>query len=49
VTLRVRCTLIAKGGPQLTTPKTKGIRRTIRLTPGAVTALRSPLEQQLGE
>ncbi|MDQ4000206.1 MAG: site-specific integrase [Actinomycetota bacterium] len=49
-TLRVRRTLVtAKGGPQLTTPKTKGSRRTVRLTQSTVNALRRHLEQQLGE
>ena len=49
-TLQVRRTLAtAKGGPQLTAPKTKGSRRTVRLTQSAVNALRSHLERQLGE
>jgi integrase len=49
-TLQVRRTLAtAKGGPQLTAPKTKGSRRTVRLTQSAVDALRSHLERQLGE
>ena len=49
-TLRVRRTLTtAKGGPQLTAPKTKGSRRTVKLTHNAVQALRSHLERQLGE
>jgi integrase len=49
-TLRVRRTLTtAKGGPQLTAPKTKGSRRTVRLTHSAVKALRSHLERQLAE
>jgi integrase len=40
-TLRVRRTLtLAKGGPRLTEPKTRGSRRSIRLTTGAVKALR---------
>lgn len=38
--VRVRRTLtLAKGGPRLTEPKTKGSRRSIRLTSGAVEAL----------
>jgi integrase len=49
-TLRVRRTLTtAKGGPQLTAPKTKGSRRTVKLTQNAVQALRSHLERQLDE
>jgi integrase len=49
-TLRVRRTLTtAKGGPQLTAPKTKGGRRTVKLTQSAVEALRSHLERQLDE
>jgi integrase len=49
-TLRVRRTLTtAKGGPQLTAPKTKGSRRTVKLTQSAVKALRSHLERQLDE
>jgi integrase len=49
-TLRVRRTLTtAKGGPQLTAPKTKGSRRTVKLTQSAVKALRSHLEHQLDE
>ena len=49
-TLRVRRTLATtKGGPQLTAPKTRGSRRTVRLTQDAVNALRSHLERQLGE
>jgi integrase len=39
-TVRVRRTLtLAKGGPRLTEPKTKGSRRSIRLTASAVEAL----------
>ena len=39
-TVRVRRTLtLAKGGPRLTEPKTKGSRRSIRLTVSAVDAL----------
>ena len=49
-TLQVRRTLTtAKGGPMLSTPKTKGSRRSVRLTQSAVEALRSHLERQLGE
>ena len=49
-TLRVCRTLTtAKGGPQLTTPKTKGSRRTVRLTQSAVNALSIHLKRQLGE
>jgi len=48
--LRVRRTLTTtKGGPQLATPKTKGSRRTVRLTQGALNTLRSHLLRQLGE
>jgi integrase len=50
VTLQVRWTLAtAKGGTQLTGPKTKGSRRTVRLAQSTVNALRSRLERQLGE
>ncbi len=49
-TLRVRRTLAtAKDGPQLTAPKTKASRRTVRLTRSATEALRSHLERQLRE
>ena len=49
-TLQVRRTLTtAKGGPQLTAPKTKGSRRIVRLTQSAVKALRSHLKRQLEE
>lgn len=49
-TLQVRRTLTtAKGGPVLSTPKTKGSRRTVKLSPTALEALRSHLERQLGE
>jgi integrase len=49
-TLQVRRTLTtAKGGPQLTSPKTKGSRRTVKLPQTALEALRSHLERQLGE
>jgi integrase len=49
-TLRVRRTLAtSKNGPVLTTPKTNGSRRSVRLTQAAVDALRSHLERQLQE
>jgi integrase len=49
-TLQVRRTLTtAKGGPVLSTPKTKGSRRSVKLTQSAVEALRCHLQQQLGE
>jgi integrase len=49
-TLQVRRTLVtAKGGPVLAAPKTKGSRRTVKLPPKALIALRSHLERQLGE
>ena len=49
-TLQVRRTLTtAKGGPVLSTPKTKGSRRPVKLTQSAVEALRSHLQWQLGE
>ncbi len=49
-TLKVRRTLAtAKGGPQLTAPKTKSSRRTVRLTQSTVNALKSHLKRQLGE
>jgi integrase len=49
-TLRVRRTLVtAKAGPVLTAPKTKGGRRSVKLTQGAVEALRSHLKHQLQE
>jgi integrase len=49
-TLRVRRTLVtAKAGPVLTAPKTKGSRRSVKLTQGAVEALRSHLKHQLQE
>jgi integrase len=49
-TLRVCRTLVtAKGGPVLTAPKTKGSRRSVKLTQGAVEALRSHLKHQLQE
>jgi integrase len=49
-TLWVRRTLAtAKGGPMLMAPKTKGSRRSVKLTQGAVDALRSHLKGQLQE
>jgi integrase len=49
-TLQVRRTLTtAKGGPVLSAPKTKGSRRTVRLSKTGLEALRSHLERQLGE
>src|SRR5918997_2139921 len=49
-TLQMRRTLTTtKGGPVLSTPKTKGSRRSVRLTQSAVEALRRHLQQQLGE
>jgi integrase len=49
-TLQVRRTLTtAKGGPVLSTPKTKGSRRSVKLTQSAVEILRSHLQRQLGE
>jgi integrase len=49
-TVRVRRTLtLAKGGPRLTEPKTKGSRRCIRLTSGAVDALERHREPQEAE
>jgi integrase len=49
-TLRVRRTLgTTKGGPMLTAPKTKGNRRSVKLTQGALDALRSHLKRQLQE
>src|SRR5215212_11128884 len=49
-TLQVRRTLTtAKGGPMLSTPKTKGSRRSVKLTQSAVEALRRHLQRQLGE
>ena len=49
-TLQVRRTLTtAKGGPVLSAPKTKGSRRTVRLSQAALEALRSHLERQLEE
>src|SRR5215211_2530588 len=49
-TLQVRRTLTtAKGGLVLSTPKTKGSRRTVKLSQTALEALRSHLERQLGE
>jgi integrase len=49
-TLQVRRTLTtAKGGPVLRAPKTKASRRTVKLSPTALEALRSHLERQLKE
>jgi integrase len=49
-TLQVRRTLTtAKGGPVLSAPKTRGSRRTVRLSQMALEALRSHLERQLEE
>jgi integrase len=49
-TLQVKRALTtAKGGPVLSAPKTKGSRRTVRLSQTALEALRSHLERQLGE
>jgi integrase len=49
-TLQVRLTLTtAKGAPVLSAPKTKGSRRTVRLSQMALEALTSHLERQLGE
>jgi integrase len=46
----VRRTLTtAKGGPMLTAPKTKGSRRTLKLSPTAPEDLRNHLERQLSE
>ncbi len=39
----------AKGGPTLATPKTKGSRRSVKLSQTASDALRSHLDRQLGE
>ena len=49
-TLQVRRTLTtAKGGPVLTAPKTKGSRRTVKLSQTALEALKSHLDGQLKE
>jgi integrase len=49
-TLRVRRTLVtARGSPVLMAPKTKRSRRSVRLTQGAVEALRGHLKRQLQE
>jgi integrase len=49
-TLQVRRTLTtAKGGPVLSAPKTKGSRRTVKLSQMALGALRRHLDRQLGE
>ena len=48
--LQVRRTLVtAKGGQVLSSPKTKGSRRTVKLSQTALIALRSHLNRQLGE
>ncbi len=48
-TLQVRRTLTtAKGGPVLTSPKTQGSRRSVKLSRTASEALGSHLERQLG-
>jgi integrase len=48
--VRVRRTLtLAKGGPRLTEPKTRGSRRSIRLTASAVDALERHRERQEAE
>jgi integrase len=49
-TVRVRRTLtLARGGPHLTEPKTRGSRRSIRLTASAVDALERHRERQEAE
>ena len=49
-TLQVRRTLTTvKGGPVLSAPKTKGSRRTVKLSPTVLEALRSHLNRQLRE
>lgn len=49
-TLQVRRALATtKDGPVLTAPKTKGSRRTVKLTQSAVNALRGHLKRQLAE
>jgi|SRR5215211_360159 len=49
-TVQVRRTLtLAKGGPRLTEPKTRGSRRSIRLTASAVAALQRHRERQEAE
>jgi integrase len=49
-TLQVRRSLTtAKGGPVLAAPKTRSSRRTVKLTHGAVEALRGHLQRQLEE
>ena len=48
--LQVRRTLTTtKSGPVLSTPKTKGSRRSVKLTQSAVEAVRGQLQRQLGE
>ncbi len=49
-TLQVRRALTTtKGGPVLAAPKTKGSRRSVKLTQTASDVLRSHLKRQLGE
>jgi integrase len=49
-TLQVRRTLTtAKGGPVISPPKTRGSRRTVKLSQRALEALRSHLARQLEE
>ncbi len=49
-TLQVRRTLTtAKGGPILSAPKTKGSKRSVKLSESAIDALRSHLQRQLEE
>jgi integrase len=49
-TLQVRRTLTTtKDGPVLTSPKTPGSRRSVKLTSKAIEALKRHLERQLGE
>ena len=49
-TLHVRRTLTsAKGGPVLSAPKTKGSKRSVKLSESAIDALRSHLQRQLEE
>ena len=45
----VRTLTTARGGPRLAAPKTKGSRRRVSLTKGAVDALRAHLARQLEE
>ena len=49
-TLQVRRTLTtAKGGPVLSAPKTKGSKRSVKLSESSIDALRSHLQRQLEE